>query len=240
MVSVATGMAFAGEVAQPLVDTLKAVGQDALDTHKLKKKIEKTNEVHVQNGDPKGKLASCGISTCAENFICSFGLKKDQFNHDINEGVCVEKGETRVYGELCNGDAQCTSKWICDVPKGKKPFSFQAPQVEVKICGECTTDNQCPGGRCEEENSDKRVCKDGQRKPEDNKFAKCVFPFIWKDMIFHECTNVGRLASVFVDGWCPTKVNSEGRYTVNEGWADTMMIKDSSKNWKKCTKTLRQ
>jgi len=232
-----------GNLAQPIVDTGKSIATDILNTELLKGKIKKANEQHAQSQDSKGKLANCGTSTCdrSKNLACSFGLKKDEFNNDINEGVCVEKGRTRVYGELCNETAECTDEWMCLPPKVPPPFSFQAPKVATKICSECHRDDDCtfedgPGqfgpGRCEEGNSNKKVCKRGQRKKVDAAFAECVSPFIFADQVFTGCTKVGR--HFWQSSWCPTKVNEYSRYTVDEGYLDKGFITNKSKNWIEC------
>jgi len=226
-------------LVKPIVDTGIAIGEDIVEVHLEKTKADKRAEKLAQKQKRKKFMATCGTSKCDKrlNLVCSFGLKKDEFNNDINEGVCVEKGRTRVYGELCNDVARCTKEWKCREPKVTPAFSFQAPKIVTKICGECEEDHDCPGGRCEEGNSAKKICKAGQRKtqPGGFAFAKCVTPFIWNDMLFHGCTKVGRRS--WESSWCPTKVNHESRYTVDEGFnGDGVFITPESDNWKACPK----
>lgn len=179
----------------------------------------------------KGLNASCGTSKCdwGKNLVCSFGLKRDHFNREINEGVCVHKGKTRIYGELCNETAECTKEWKCRVPpleKKHKQFSFQAPDVEVMVCGECLGDDDCPG-HCEQGLSSKWICKDGQRLAKDRVLKKCILPFIWSNMVFDAPTSI---RAPLGHEWCPTTVDEEFRFPVEGKDDDWIYTKKHGKS----------
>jgi len=226
-----------GGLVEPVINTGLAIAQNVTDVHKRKTKAQKRAERLVQKEIRKQIMANCDTSKCdrKKNLVCSFGLKKDEFNNDIDEGVCVEKGRTRVYGEMCNEVAQCTKDWKCVEPKVTPKFSFQAPNTVTKTCGECVEDLDCGQGYCKERNSDKKICIAGERPKEDFGLATCVSTFIWNDMVFEGCTKVGR--HIWESGWCPTKVDRESRYTKNEGYVAQgakWYISHRSSNWRKC------